>query len=268
MSSFNIPGLEEAISAGDLDTVNKLYATADSDQQPKLLASVAAHAARKGQVDILDWCCRAGLQLPRDSLNNELYEQACMSRSPAVFGVLIKHGLDLNSNHSEFIGDALSLAIYHGDVDLVQFLLENGADPNQAWGHQEHEAGVWAIVGPNSSHEVLRLMLKHGWTQKDSTAHIAAAEHGDLEALRLLVEAENGADLECAEPWWPIPSENKGEPGTALYRAAWKGQEEAVRYLLERGADTKFKDAKGQSCYWAAKEGGNDKVVEALEERG
>ncbi|KAI0394670.1 ankyrin repeat-containing protein [Xylariaceae sp. FL0594] len=270
MSSLNnIPGLEEAISSGDLDAVTKLYITANKAQQPALLTTIAEQAARKSQVDILDWCCHAGLPLPKDSLNNELYEQACMSRSTGVLDVLVRHGLDLNSNHSEFVGDALGLAAYHGDVDLARLLLgRGGADPDSTWGYQEHEAGVWAVVGPNKSLDILRLMLEHGWTQKGSTAHIAAAETGDMQALKLLVEAENAAEMECADPWWPIPSEGKGEPGTALYRAALNGQEEAVRYLLEKGADPSYKDAKGRSCYWAAKEGGNEKVIALFQGRG
>ncbi|KAI3319598.1 ankyrin repeat-containing protein [Xylariaceae sp. AK1471] len=269
MSSSTIPNLDQVVKSGDLEEVKNLYTATDSKLKPTLLTSIAERAARNAQTEILEWCFQSGLEVPRNALNNELYDQACISRSAAVFGVLLAHGLDLNSNHSEFVGDALSFAAYHGDVKLVRLLLEKGADSDQAWGYQEHEAGVWAVVGPNKSEEILRLMLQHGWTQKNSTAHIAAADHGNLEILKLLVEADNGADLECAEPWWPVPSESEGDRwGTALYRAALKGQEEAVTYLLEKGADPKFKDHKRRSCYWAAMEGGNEKVMKMLEEAG
>ena len=267
MSLVTISGLEPAIATGDLETVKHLYTTADEDQKSALLTSIATRAAGKAKTEILDWCFRSGLQVPRTSLNNELYDQACLSLSLAVFGVLVAHGVNLNRYHSEYIGDALSLAAYHGDIELARFLLQNGVDPNQAWGYQDYEPGVAAVAGPNPSSEILRLMLQHGWTQKDSTAHIAAAELGNLEVLRLLVEADYGADLEHAGAWWPIPSEGiVGEVGTALYRAALTGKEEVVAYLLEKGATPKFKDKKGQSCFWAAKQGGNEKVMRMLED--
>ncbi|GAW13589.1 hypothetical protein ANO14919_029760 [Xylariales sp. No.14919] len=264
--SITMSGLEEAIVAGDLETLRNLYATASTDQQSALLTSIAERAARNAKTEILDWCFRSGLEVSRNSLNNELYDQACFSLSPAVFDVLIAHGIDINGYHSEYVGDALSLAAYHGNVEFARFLLEKGADPNETWGYQEHEAGVWAIVGPNASPEILRLMLQHGWEQKKSTAHIAAAELGNLEALRLLVEANHGADLEYSEPWWGVPSENEGNQcGTALYRAALKGKDEVVAYLLEKGANPKFKDKMGRSCFWAAREGGNERAMKLLE---
>ncbi|KAI1119093.1 ankyrin repeat-containing protein [Nemania sp. NC0429] len=267
MSSIETNKVGECVAAGDLDAIKNLYTSTDSEQQGSLLTSIAECAARDSKTDILDWSFRSGFEISRTSLNNELYEQACYSRSPAVFAVLLAHGIDINGYHSEYIGDALSLAAYHGDVEFARFLLEKGADPNQAWGHQEHEAGVWAIVGDNPSSEILRLMLQHGWMQKDSTAHIAAAEHSNLEVLKLLVEADHGADLEHSEPWWSVPSETEGDRyGTALYRAALKGREEAVAYLLEKGANPSFKDKMGRSCLWAAMEGGNKRVIQLLRE--
>ncbi|TGJ81240.1 hypothetical protein E0Z10_g7527 [Xylaria hypoxylon] len=269
MSSITINGLDEAITAGDLDVVKNLYTTAGSDQKSALLTSIAECAARNAKTEILDWCFRSGLGVSRSLLNNELYDQACFSLSPAVFAVLLAHGLDLNEYHSEYVGDALSLAAYHGNVELARFLLEKGADPNQTWGYQEHEAGVWATIGPNPSPEILRLMLQHGWTQKESTAHIAAAELGNLEVLKLLIEANHGADLEYSEPWWGVPTENEGDQcGTALYRAALKGRDEVVAYLLEKGANPRFKDKMGRSCFWAAREGGNERAMQMLEESG
>ncbi|KAJ3577075.1 hypothetical protein NPX13_g3491 [Xylaria arbuscula] len=266
MSLDTVSGMEAAIAAGDLQTVKNLYTTINEDQKSALLTSIASRAAGKAKTEILDWCFRSGLEVPSTSVNNELYDQACLSLSLAVFGVLVSHGADLNRYHSEYVGDALSLAAYHGDIELARFLLQNGVDPNQAWGYQEHEPGVWAVVGPTPSPEILGLMLQHGWLQKDSTAHIAAAELGNLETLKLLVEADHSADLEYAGAWWPIPSEGiVGEVGTALYRAALTGKEEVVAYLLEKGANPKFEDSKGQSCLRAAKQGGNEKVIHMLQ---
>lgn len=53
-------------------------------------------------------------------------------------------------------------------------------------------------------------MLQHGQMQKESSAHIVAADLGNLEVLKLLVEADPGIDLEHAEPWQGSASKNEG----------------------------------------------------------
>lgn len=185
-----------------------------------------------------------------------------------MWKTLVKNGFNLNTHHNEFFGDALSLEAYRGNVEILHFLLENGQDPNDAWGgYDDLEPGVAALVGEKPSLEILHLMLQHGWNQKRSATHIAAAELGNMEALKLLVE--HGADLEEACGWWPnccIIEVDKW--GTALYRAAYKGQKEPVAYLLGKGANIWFKDEKGRFILWAAKQGGNEDVVELLKSAG
>ena len=272
---------KEAILSGDLETVRRLHEerrpavsgreTGEREgggRESTLVEYIAEQAAGRAQTEILNWCFHdAGMTLPPgETLNYELYHQACYSGSPAVFEVLVAHGLDLNAHKSEFVGDGLGLAAYHGNVALVRFLLDNGADPNTSWGHAEHETAVWAVAGagPHPSLDILRLLLRYGWRQQGSGTHIAAAELGDLEALRLLVEAESAPDLEYVEDWQSSITET---PGTALYRAALKGREETVTYLLARGADSNFRDNQGRSCAWAANQGGNAAVVEMLADR-
>lgn len=95
------------------------------------------------------------------------------------------------------MGDALSLAAYEGNNDIARFLLENGQDPNDSWaGYDDMEPSVAALAGERPSLTILHLLLQLGWNQKGSVAHIAAAEIGNMEALKLLVE--HGADLEEA----------------------------------------------------------------------
>ncbi|KAI0193870.1 ankyrin repeat-containing protein [Astrocystis sublimbata] len=252
--------------ARDPTSAASVLAAAPSGQRTALLKCTAERAAHEANVSILRWCFDSGLEeIPPSGLNNELVHAACFSLSPDVFSVLIDHGLDLNGHHSEFIGDALSYAASCGSIELMRFLLENGTDPNKAWGCYEYDAAVWAVVEPKRSPEILQLMLQYGWTQENSTAHIAAAEIGDLDILELLVEA--GADLECSEPWQDTPdSEGFRERGTALYRAALRGKEACASYLVRKGANPGYEDKLGRSCLWAAKEGGNEKIIRLLEQ--
>lgn len=79
---------------------------------------------------------------------------------------------------------------------------------------------------------------------------------------------EHGADLEEASGWWPSCGIIEADKwGTALYHAAYKGQREPVTYLLDKGTNIWFKDEKGRSILWAAKQGGNE-VIELLKFAG
>ncbi|OAR00768.1 hypothetical protein LLEC1_03997 [Akanthomyces lecanii] len=261
--------LVAAIDSDNVEGVEAIYASAeDESQQAGLLEGIAERAIQKSQLDIIDWVFGTkAFRVAPDSLNNEIYHQACFAHSLDVWKALVRNGFDLDAHHSEFVGDALSLEAYHGNVDIVRFVLENGQDPNKAWGYDDQEPALLAMTGEKPSLEIIRLMLRHGWKQRDSTALIAAAELGNLEAVQLLVE--NGADLEHVEQWWFTHTNvDEDEWGTALYRAAFKGQAEPVSYLLEKGASTAFRDKKGRSALWAAKQGGNEKVVELLKGAG
>ncbi|CAK40758.1 hypothetical protein CBS115989_9903 [Aspergillus niger] len=231
--------LEADIANGKLSAVRELYQLTDPDGQPSLLEQIAALAAKHIQLDIIDWVFTEGFQVPLETLNDEFYFQVCAAGSLGLWKRVVKNGFNLNGHRSEYIGDALSLAAYEGNIDIVRFLLENGQDPNDSWaGYDDMEPSVAAV------------------------AHIAAAEMGNMEALKLLVE--HGADLEEARGWWFNCGVEGDVWGTALYRAAFKGQRDSVAYLLDKGASTRFKDEKGRSIMWAARQGDNKEVISLL----
>lgn len=91
---------------------------------------------------------------------------------------------------------------------------------------------------------------------------------GHMDALRLLVE--NGADLELGHNsnGWGGEELEWYRDVTALFAAAYNAHEDAVAYLLEKGASPSLKDKRGHSCLWAAKQGGNDKMVKMIEKKG
>ncbi|GKZ81646.1 hypothetical protein AnigIFM56816_006167 [Aspergillus niger] len=192
--------LEADIANGKLSVVRELYESTDPDGQPSLLeqiAALAALAAKHIQLDIIDWVFREGFQVPLETLNDEFYFRVCAAGSLELWKTVVKNAFNLNGYRSEYIGDALSLAAYEGNIDIVRFLLENGQDSNDSWaGCDDMEPSVAALAGERLSLMILHLLLQHGWNQKSSVAHIAAAEIGNMEALKLLVE--HGADLEEA----------------------------------------------------------------------
>ncbi|KAL9050592.1 MAG: hypothetical protein Q9162_006550 [Coniocarpon cinnabarinum] len=236
----------------------------------ELLTSIACTAAEAGQASVLDWCFTQGFHFKQPSFNDRFYDHVCSGHSVAILGVLLDHGFELNAHESEFSGDVLVAATRAGDVGCTRFLLEHGQDANdeRTISPGELEPITYTIAWENASMENLSLLLEHGAKIEGTGAAIAAAETGNMPALRLLVE-RYGADLE-ERVFWGLASEDHGygTEGTALYRACRFGKAEVVSYLLDWGADGCAKDREGTSCLSAAIDYGHEDVVRILEDHG
>ena len=130
---------------------------------------------------------------------------------------------------------ALLYAIIMGDFEVVQFLLENGADPNS-----KNENGLsllWAatIRGTPYTH-MAELLLKHGAALDpqekycSATLFFNAAFSGNRALLQILFERK--ASLQVRD----------GKTGlTPLHGAALNGFFDIVKVLVEKGADIDVK---------------------------
>lgn len=149
-------------------------------------------------------------------------------------------------------------AAYRGDVEAVQKFLENGFDP-----HAGNEVGYTALMAAarGGSAGVIRLLLSSGAhaTNTDklrrSALHWAVAQSDDSnQAICVRVLLDAGADVNA-----------KDEAGiTPLMNAAWFGCEEAVRVLLQHGADPHLCDDKERSAKDLASERGHTAVAALL----
>lgn len=266
MSQLN-PELRSACISGKLEDVQRIYADlefADHDRRFATLLEMACTAARAKQSQILEFCCRNGVTVSPKNANDPLLIAAINAQSKEIYQVLMDHGFDVNQT-TEVTGDALVGAAVTGDVSLADFLLRNGADPKNGNFYGEWEALVWAIAGDNRSTEMVRLLLDHGAEIRGGGALIAAAEHGNLDATRLLVE--RGAVLEEVEEYGMWDGRKVDDMGTALYKAAAKGKLHVVRFLIERGANKHFKDKLGREPLTVAEANGHEDVVALLKEQ-
>ena len=227
---------------------------------------MATISARNAHAPILSFCFSQGLKLNPELVNDPRIYAARDSGSIACFRVLLENGMDVN-NYLELGGSPLVSACQSGNVDLAEFLLSKGADPNNGYYSGYYEALLWAILGSNASLEMVRLLLRRGTVVKGTGALIAAAEHGQLGAVGLLLEhGERTGDLNLneVEEYGAYDDRKPDEQGTALYKAATKGHAGIVDILLDKGANTSFKDAKGRSTADAAEEKGYQEIVQRL----
>ena len=131
----------------------------------------------------------------------------------------------------------LMYAIAFGNLELVRFLLEHGADPNVEVDdgytclltaiESDSDASTLIVTELIRASADIHTMGTNGWTP----LHMAAA-YGHVDKARLLIDA--GAD---------INSRRKIDASeTPLMEAALMGQPSTVRLLLANGADPTMRD--------------------------
>ena len=156
----------------------------------------------------------------------------------------------------------LMFAAEKGHLDVVKYLLANGADVT-ARARGAKTALIFAVNRNKGQQDVITLLLDHGADvnardRDDGTPLLKAAEYGNFEIVQCLVE--KGAD---------VNAKGKKQGATPIREAARAGKLEIVAYLVTKGADVNVQDAKGVTPLIAAvHRPANLEVVEYLVGRG
>ncbi len=256
--------LKTACATGDLSLTKTLYndmISTDPSAKTATLSQMAILSSKYSHSPILAFCFSEGLKLDTEKVNDPLIYAASDSGSVAIFRVLLDNGLD--ANEYQEMGSPLVSTCYSGNVELATFLLDHGADPNSGYPLGDYECLVWAIVGDHASLEMVKLLLTRGTVVKGTGALIAAAEYGNLGAIKVLLETVD-VNLEEVEEYGAADPRKEDDMGTALYKAAAGGHAEIVDTLLGRGADERFKDKKGRSVADVAEENGHGDIARRL----
>lgn len=140
---------------------------------------------------------------------------------------------------------ALMHAASSGNAEVLEFLLQNGANPDVMDSYFKMSAMQWAIS--HSHIECVKILLKYNASitfNKFKTPLMIACKDGKKEFAVLMLDA--GASInETTKYGW-----------TALMNAALYGQTEAVEFLLQNGADPNIpENTKNTALQYAAEEG-------------
>ncbi|KAM9804709.1 uncharacterized protein ankrd50l [Neosynchiropus ocellatus] len=147
---------------------------------------------------------------------------------------------------------------------FVKKLLESGASVNQV------SAATGQTLLASAAHEgsanVGRLLLAHGSDPLISDQHgqtplILASRQAHVEVMQLLIEWSQNQGPETT---LLLMEHVDNEGWTALRSAAWGGHSEAVKLLLDAGADVDGCDGDGRTALRAAAWGGHEETVRTL----
>ena len=150
--------------------------------------------------------------------------------------------LPLASLNNARITELLFLAIERwGRPEIVQALIDRGADPNALGGDPEQPFSALSVAVNSRRQHAVRVLLEAGADpekQAESSALMKmAAEHGEIGILEAFLDHGVPVDVPDHEAWTP------------LMEACHCSQLEAVRFLVRRGANVNSATLNNQPDY-------------------
>ena len=169
--------------------------------------------------------------------------------------LLVVLGLTIRAGFQSQRDKQLRNAVTSGDVQTVQTLLRGGActkvgiqDALQTLTYQQMKA--------DKKHQIVMALLENGANPNADNLLWSAAQNGDMETLRVLLD--RGGKRSLRESGWNSP----------LIGGINGGQKKAVKFLIEQGADPNAKDGAEQTALTLAVQKNWADVVETLLDKG
>ncbi|CAK7225937.1 hypothetical protein SCUCBS95973_006033 [Sporothrix curviconia] len=265
---------QTAIASGNLDGIRTLLAEHFPDTSKrcpgkyniKELLPALSQAARHDQVDVLKEILVPYLHSP-ETIDFVAYE-AVDTCSKNTLLLLLDLGWDINLRFGpgltvleSFLYDTTPDRGNSKRRDMTYWLIDHGAGLNERPSHTDTTGMSYAVEHAPVDF-VQELLDQHGGdAQKGQLLHHALQRKptdGIVDMLRLLIDrgaplnvTKFANDERASRNFWPL------DLGTPLHEAADRGNVEAVKFLLEQGADTNIVSSRSKTTAreWAEKAG-------------
>ncbi|KAL5084612.1 hypothetical protein Trisim1_011613 [Trichoderma cf. simile WF8] len=220
---------------------------------------VLFHAAYLGSMDIFRALLTQGADINFTSRNGyDVLLSAAEGGQTSVIKVLLEHGIDVSSSRPKKAGTPLGMAIRNGHYEVVELLLNNGANYNAVL---ETDWLPLTLASYEGQVNIAKLFLGLGADINESTSDgltplVNAIWNNKVDMVQFLLE--NGADPSIADPGGC----------TALKAAIHVGNIEIVKLLLDNSVDLVVEDNRGLRPLHLAAHYGHVDIAKLLLERG
>ncbi|MBE6463682.1 MAG: hypothetical protein E7005_08050 [Alphaproteobacteria bacterium] len=181
----------------------------------------------------------ADVNLNISSGKNVLSEASRMGYIEVV-ELLIENGADVNQKNDIDGSSPLGLACINNYEDIAKLLISKKADVN----HKDREGSPLIYASHHGNKELVELLIKHGAkvNDKNKNGHsvlMSGVSSGNKEVVELLIK--HGAKVDAKDD----------DGNTALINLLYtiKKKEEIAECLVFHGADMNAKNARGQTAY-------------------
>ena len=183
--------------------------------------------------------------------NGDDFVRSAAEGDQKALGLFFTAGFDVNTaNSAGYTG--LMAAAQRGRADIVKLLLDHKADPNAA-GRDGGTALM--LAAENNQPEIVKLLLDRG----------ADPNRQDNNGWTALLKAAYQGNAKCIEI---LASHTKLELDRALLVATLMERKDAVKVLLDNGAEVDFRASDGRTPLILAAGKGNKEIVELLLQAG
>jgi ankyrin repeat protein len=183
--------------------------------------------------------------------NGDDFVRSAAEGDQKALGLFLAAGFDVNTpNTAGYTG--LMVAAERGRQDIIKLLLDRKADPNAAG-----RDGVTALMlaAENNQPEILKLLIARG----------ADPNRQDNNGWTAVLKAAYQGNAKCIEI---LAAHTKLELDRALLVATLMERKDAVKVLLDNGAEVDFRASDGRTPLILAAGKGDKDIVEALLQAG
>ncbi|KAL8893724.1 MAG: hypothetical protein Q9192_004985 [Flavoplaca navasiana] len=181
--------------------------------------------------------------------------RAAQAGSVVEVEMLLSQGADIEAIHRQSGRNALAVGSHCGNENVVQLLLQHGADVNTRDASSLCPLHLAAMRGHYGVIE--QLLQEHAKVDElgpnDETPLRIASDKGYTEVVDLLIRARA-----------KVNTRDKKAMSTPLHKAAGNGDEAMVDLLIKHGAHTEAKDAELMTPLHYACEAGRERIVAQL----